>query len=555
MRHRLTGHWFGAHILLVLLTTSVWTGNASKGMLVSSEEARALATPDLTPGLVSAAESQATIDVDFSKPVGTVKPLQQVHGGPIPRQRGAAQLHEQYKQIGVDYVRPQDNWPFFDIDCIFPRMEADASSEASYNFSSTDPHVRAIKSIGADVFYRLGYSWGGPNTPPSDYEKLAEICKHIVMHYNQGWAKGFRYGIQYWEIWNEPNNKVFWTGTADQFYRLYDTIARILKTADPSIKVGGPAVAIQLAGTGFLDGFLQFCKLRNSPLDFVSWHIYTQGLGPQLIAAKAFEVQSLLNQHGFDKAENILSEYNMFVLVPRTTPEYWNARGAAWAASALVYLQNTSVSKAFWYRGESELGRVPPPQAGPRWIVVEQYGLFYFNGTFKKHGYAFLAMKKLTETPVSLACTGSNNAGFAALAGKTMNGSSVRVLISDFDANYEGFTLTVKNHTWQGKRIRCEIYLLDDTNNLALIEKSEQRKEGPIIISHKIAASSVYLVSLEAIEQTIVQTKMPQTTAISARSEPAFSVSTTQILLVAMGLSATVALLAVKLRKRRPPQK
>ena len=40
------------------------------------------------------------------------------------------------------------------------------------------------------------------------------------MHHNEGWADGFNYGIEYWEIWNEPDfdkddasNKRTWGGT------------------------------------------------------------------------------------------------------------------------------------------------------------------------------------------------------------------------------------------------------------------------------------------------------------------------------------------------------
>ena len=35
-------------------------------------------------------------------------------------------------------------------------------------------------------------------------KKWANVCKHIVMHYNAGWANGFYYNIKNWEVWNEP---------------------------------------------------------------------------------------------------------------------------------------------------------------------------------------------------------------------------------------------------------------------------------------------------------------------------------------------------------------
>jgi hypothetical protein len=60
-----------------------------------------------------------------------------------------------------------------------------------------------------------------------------DICAHIVRHYNQGWAKGPKAGIKYWEIWNEPDTG-FWAGTREEYYRLYAATAKALKEIDPS---------------------------------------------------------------------------------------------------------------------------------------------------------------------------------------------------------------------------------------------------------------------------------------------------------------------------------
>jgi len=435
-------------------------------------------------------ESQVTIEVDFSKTIGRIRSLQGINAGPLPQRPLEAALHEQYRQIGVNYVRTHDVRGAFDINVIFPNMQADPLKESSYNFKSTDLQVEAIRSVGAQVFYRLGYSWGGPSDVPSDYARFAEICKHIVMHYNQGWANGFKYGIRYWEIWNEPDIKIFWKGTPEQYFRLYDAVARALKTIDASLKVGGPALA---GRQDFLERFLQFCKTNKPPLDFVSWHIYTGGRGPYLVAEAANWVQDLLKRYGFESVESFLTEWNIYADSPNHD-EFWNARGAAWTASALIYLQDASVSGAFRYRGNGG-GK------GGR-----GFGLFYENGEFKKTAYAFLAMNRMLQTPVRLACNGSNDAGFAALAGRSDGGSTVRVLISNFNSYYEEFTLALRNLPWQGRTVRCEVYLIDETNNLTLIDKFEQMQIGSLNISRKIASSSIYLISIETREPVTQQT-------------------------------------------------
>ena len=435
-------------------------------------------------------QNRVTIEVDFSQTVGRIRSLQGINAGPLPQRPLEAALHEQYKQIGVNYVRTHDVRGAFDINVIFPNMRADPLKESSYNFKSTDLQVEAIRSVGAEVFYRLGYSWGGPSDVPSDYAMFAEICKHIVMHYNQGWANGFRYGVRYWEIWNEPDIKIFWKGTPEQYFRLYDTVAKALKTVDASLKVGGPALA---GRREFLERFLQFCKTNKSLLDFVSWHIYTGGRGPYLIAETANWVQDLLKRYGFENVESFLTEWNIYA-DSANHDEFWNARGAAWTASALIYLQDTSISGALRYRGNGggKEGR--------------GFGLFYENGEFKKTAHAFLAVNRMLQTPVRLACNGSNDAGFAALAGRSDGGSTVRVLISNFNSYYEEFTLAMRNLPRQGRAVRCEVCLIDETNNLTLVDKFEQTQIGPLTISRKIAPSSIYLISLDAREPVTEQT-------------------------------------------------
>jgi len=426
------------------------------------------------------------LEVDFSKTVGRIRSLLGVNvASPAPL---LVPFQEQYRKIGVDYVRTHDAFDAFDINIVFPNVRADPASESSYNFTSTDSQVEAIRSVGAQVLYRLGYSfsfYGVPIFPeqPRDYARFAEVCKHIVMHYNYGWANGFHYGIQYWEVWNEPDLRQLWAGTPQEYFALYDTVARTLKSVDPQIKVGGPALA---GNVTLLEKFLQFCKANESPLDFVSWHIYpgeisppTHLSGPHLMAETAWQIQDLLETYQFDKVENFITEWN-FCFSTSASPCDWKARGAAWAASALIYLQDTSVSRAFRY--------------GPT------------NVQFDKTANAFLAMTNMLQSPIRLACNGSDNVGFAALAGRSENGDNGKVLISDFDGDYNEFALTVNNLPWQGKIVVIEIYLSDDTHDMTLVQRFEQMQSGSVVIRHTISPSSIYLITLHAKEPSAEST-------------------------------------------------
>ena len=475
-------------------------------------------------------QSQVTIELDFSKITGRIRSLQGVNAGPLPQRPGEAQLHNQYKQLGVDYVRTHDVRGAFDINVVFPNMEADPMKESSYDFKSTDLQVEAIRSVGAKVFYRLGYSWGGPSDVPADYGKFAEICKHIVMHYNDGWANGFRYGIRYWEIWNEPDIKIFWKGTPEQYFKLYENTANAIKTLDQSLKVGGPALA---GNRAFLTNFLRFCKTSNSPIDFVSWHIYTQGKAPNLVPEAAREIQGLMKQYGFEKAENILSEWNIYA-DSADHDEFWNARGAAWTTSVLIYLQDTPVTVSLRYRGNGG-------ERGGR-----GFGLFYNNGEFKKTAYSFLAMKHMLETPLRPVSNASNDLGFCTLAGMSEEGNLVRILVSDYDSTCSGLVLTVKNVPWQSRTVRLEVHLIDAKSNLTLVDKSEQTRVEPITVSRQMVPSSVYLITLRPGEERV------QTTTTTQKEQGGRFISLAIGSVALIAITVTVLVILRKIRLNRP---
>ena len=158
------------------------------------------------------------IRVDFNKAVGKIKPM---HCGNIGPRQGGAKLWkdftEEFKEMGIPYTRLHDvEYPygsnqFVDIHCVFPDFNADVENPKAYNFDYTDKYLKGIIDAGGEVFYRLGESIDHFHcplyiNPPKDYMKWARICEHIIMHYNEGWANGFKLNIKCWEIWSSPDS-------------------------------------------------------------------------------------------------------------------------------------------------------------------------------------------------------------------------------------------------------------------------------------------------------------------------------------------------------------
>jgi hypothetical protein len=195
------------------------------------------------------------------------------------------------------------------------------SGRRATTFRRTDEYLAAIRATGASIVYRLGESIEHASQrlhvhPPRDPAKWAAICAGIIRHYNEGWANGHRYGIRYWEIWNEPENRpACWTGSDEEYFVLYRTAARALKSRWPELKIGGPAVGAtgSLKGgrfepTEFVRGFLELCRRESLSLDFFSWHRYSDE--PAELSERARNIRALLDEFGFSKTESHLNEWN-----------------------------------------------------------------------------------------------------------------------------------------------------------------------------------------------------------------------------------------------------
>ena len=291
------------------------------------------------------------------------------------------QGQDEFKAAGIPFVRTHDTAYSFggthyvDIPNVFPDFDADETDPASYDFAYTDAYLKPIVAAGCRLFYRLGVTiennWRVKAYniyPPKDYAKWARICEHVVRHYNEGWADGFRWNVEYWEIWNEPENPAMWQGTKEQFFELYRVAANHLKATFPQLKVGGYAGcgfytvddAKRRAESAFYRSFVtwfeDFCRYVTSPetkapLDFFSWHLYVSQDWPvDRIATHAAYVRKTLDASGLRDTENIFNEWNVFRGAREDQFELCKTHvGAANTAAAFCVMQESSIDKAMYY--------------------------------------------------------------------------------------------------------------------------------------------------------------------------------------------------------------
>ena len=382
------------------------------------------------------------ITVDASKTTGRLRSLLGVNGAPAPGfhkpirfQFGGWNIPEEtdatpgYREAGIDLIRTHDAYGPGDVDArfpeapntlidgartdlsIFPNPDADPNDPASYRFEPTDRLIASIKGLGAEVIFRIGRSEGSNVDPPKDFDRYAEVVKHIVLHYNRGWANGYRYDIRYWEVWNEPDlGRLFWGGTPQEYFSLYGKIARAVKQADRRARVGGPAISRPNDNANpWLDEFLDYVRANRLPLDFYSWHWYaTDSADPQDLVRIGRSVRTRLDQHGFRKTASMLNEWNYGLMEPIPG----DMHRASFVTSSLLYMQDAPIDVAALYRADN---------------------LFGARGTTPlKTGDALIALGRMKRTPYRLQAQGADENGFAVQAARSRDGKTLQVLISNY---------------------------------------------------------------------------------------------------------------------------
>ena len=359
---------------------------------------------------------QVRVSVEPETVLGPVKPLHGINNAPfLP---GADRWMYLLKEANIPSVRLHDTMGEFggaryvDVPNIFPDFSADENDPASYSFFETDKLLCAIKKAGADVFYRLGVSienaYGGEGPvyriyPPEDPEKWARVCEHIVMHYNDGWADGYRLGIKYWEIWNEPDNEPEisknpqWRGTMEQFFELYRLTSTRLKNHWPDLKIGGYASCgfyhiadirssesanVSPRNKYFVDFFEAFLKYVTAPdtrcpLDFFSWHSYADVKDTAVFARYA---RAKLDEYGLVGTESVFNEWNMGPWRRGTLED------AALIASMIIAMAGEKVDLMNFYTGAFNgqyAGLFDPVHRDsphPSYYVLKAYGELYAEG-------------------------------------------------------------------------------------------------------------------------------------------------------------------------------
>jgi len=297
---------------------------------------------------------------------------------------------------------------------------------------------------------------------PTSYEEWERLIYQMVRHYNVE----RKCGMRYWEVFNEPD--IGEDGgcpsrfQAQDYVKYYEHTARAIKRADPTAKVGGPALASWRSP--LLKALLQHCASTGTPLDFVSWHVYNND--PLVIRRTIDSIKALLREFPQLRCETILDEWNMSLSEPRLEPGYQpsfiidtvaHMREAGLDYAAYYHIRDYHVSERQFLRFMSFAGAM---NMANWWNLTPQYdGLFDFQGVMRPSYFAFKMLSRLNGNRLETVVT---RPGVKALAAFDPEQNMMHALVWNFAVEapaLRNIRLLIRN--FPGQRCVFRRFLLD----------------------------------------------------------------------------------------------
>ncbi|KKU64187.1 MAG: hypothetical protein UX87_C0011G0019 [Candidatus Amesbacteria bacterium GW2011_GWA1_47_16] len=213
------------------------------------------------------------------------------------------------KQTGTQMIRIRLSWDEIE------------KTHGQYTWGPTDDLLSRLKQSGLQplaiirdtpVWAKADLNCGGILTPdkicPPDIALWKSFITQIVERY--GFQTGGLAYIRYWEIWNEPNGSLMFTGTVDDYFNLLKEAAPIIHAVDPGSKVliGGITHRgiINASGSSWIDQLLQKPGIINA-FDIFNFHLYGVVDNPENTFVKA---KSLLGLYGLSSKPIWVTETN-----------------------------------------------------------------------------------------------------------------------------------------------------------------------------------------------------------------------------------------------------
>ena len=337
-------------------------------------------------------------------------------GGRVIGEELSAALSAAHRELGVTHVRAHG------ILCDDLAVYREVDGEPVHDFTGIDRVYDHIRSIGLYPVVEISFmphdlasdpsktvfGYDAIISPPKDWQRWFDLVRDLTAHLVD------RYGdevVEQWsfEVWNEANLEVFWSGQPEDYLTLYDVTAAAVREVDPRLVVGGPSSA----AAGWVEELLAHAKTSAAPVDFVSTHTY---------GAPPLDFRPMLARHGREGTPIWWTEWGV-------TPTHFNeVSDSVFAGAFLLRGMKSSMGRieslAYWVVSDhfEELGR--PPE-----LLHGGFGLRTVGELRKPRWWALAMLERLGSHRLAVSSSGDGADSLVESVAASTDDGEVAVLL------------------------------------------------------------------------------------------------------------------------------
>lgn len=257
------------------------------------------------------------------------------------------------------------SWRLWDVGAAWPNLEP---QRGRWDFARLDRYVAMAGLTGTDVLLPLGLSptWAsarpaekssyqpGWAAEPADIENWRRYVRTV--------AERYRGKVRHYEIWNEINDKGFFTGSVEKMVELTCEAHRILHQVAPENRLVSPSLIGAGSEPEQFENFLR--KGGKACVDIIGYHFHVPHREPEEIVALIGRVRAAMTRQGMASRPLWNTEFGWWMANGDGTPETgadkrWRRvrleEGAAVLARSLILGRWAGLQRFYWYAWDNKI--------------------------------------------------------------------------------------------------------------------------------------------------------------------------------------------------------
>ncbi|MBF0231576.1 MAG: cellulase family glycosylhydrolase [Desulfamplus sp.] len=268
------------------------------------------------------------------------------------------------------------SWRLWDTYVGWPELEPE---KGKWDFRRLDAYVEMAERAGVDVLLPLGRTprWASVRPDESSAYGPGQAAEPFNLadwrNYVRAVALRYKGRIYQYEVWNEPNLPLFFTGNQETLLRLQKDAYQTLKEIDPANILVMPAASTDKQ---WLDEYLALGGGMYA--DVIGFHFYAPKQIPEVLVEDIRAVISLMECHGVGSKPLWNTESGWRIANTDGTTE--NVAGistkwklldpelaAAYVARALILGRAAGLDRFYWYAWDNQgMGLIEPTSKEPK---------------------------------------------------------------------------------------------------------------------------------------------------------------------------------------------